>query len=241
MIVVFSGAGLSAESGIPTFRGNDGLWDDHKIEDVASPLGWIQNKELVLDFYAQAFEKMQKCEPNAGHLAIAELGNHFDVVCITQNIDTLLEKAGVKNIWHLHGRIDYHKCEWHFDIPPLDADWQCDYKSPITKPVELGDLCPKCGKHLRPDVVWFYEAVDMHVDELYQIQNQVDMFIVVGTSAQVYPAAQLLKFFKDVPRKYLIDPAPNAKVLDGFTVFEGTATEYLPALVESLKKEIGSF
>jgi NAD-dependent deacetylase len=238
MIVVFSGAGLSDESGISTFRGNDGLWEEYKIEEVASPLGWIENRKLVLDFYAQAFEKMQKCQPNAGHLAIAELANHFEVVCITQNIDTLLEKAGVKDIWHLHGRIDHQKCEWHFDIPPMYSNWQCDYKSAINKPVKIDDLCPKCGKNLRPDVVWFGEAVDMHVDDLYQIQNQVDMFIVVGTSAQVYPAANLLKFFQNVPRKYFIDPDPNSQVLDGFTVFKGTATEYLPALVESLKKEL---
>ncbi|MFM2061708.1 MAG: hypothetical protein RLZZ507_1378 [Cyanobacteriota bacterium] len=238
MIVVFSGAGLSAESGIPTFRGAGGLWEGYKIEEVATPLGWMQNQKLVLDFYAQGFEKMQKCQPNAAHFAIAELANHFDVVCITQNIDTLLEKAGVKDVWHIHGRIDYQKCEWHFDIPPMYAEWQCDYKSPINKPVEWGDLCPKCGKHLRPDVVWFGEAVDMRVDDLYKIQNQVDVFIVVGTSAQVYPAANLLKFFQNVPVKYFIDPHPHAELLTGFTVLPGKATEYLPVLVESLKEKL---
>lgn len=238
MIVVFSGAGLSAESGIPTFRGAGGLWEGYKIEDVATPLGWIQNQKLVLDFYAQRFTQIQKCQPNAAHFAIAELANNFDVVCITQNIDTLLEKAEVKDVWHIHGRIDYQKCEWHFDIPPMYAQWQCDYKSPINKPVQWGDLCPKCGQKLRPDVVWFGEAVDMRVDDLYKIQNQVNVFIVVGTSAQVYPAANLLKFFQNVPRKYFIDPHPNYDVLDGFTVLEGKATEHLSSLVESLKEEI---
>ncbi|HLP88136.1 MAG TPA: Sir2 family NAD-dependent protein deacetylase [Nostocaceae cyanobacterium] len=233
-IVVFSGAGLSAESGIPTFRGSGGLWSGYKIEEVATPLGWRQNQELVLDFYAQRFVEMQSCVPNAGHEAIAQLSQKFPLTCITQNIDTLLETAGVKDVWHIHGRIDYHKCEWHFSIPPIDADWQCDYRGNITKPVQIGDLCPKCGKHLRPDVVWFGEAVDMRVDELLQMQSQVDIFIVVGTSATVYPAANLLKFFAHVPQKYFIDPHPNPEVLADFTILQGTATEYLPVLVKSL-------
>ncbi|WP_413173764.1 SIR2 family NAD-dependent protein deacylase [Anabaena azotica] len=238
MIVVFSGAGLSAESGIPTFRGAGGLWEGYKIEEVATPLGWMQNQKLVLDFYAQRFVQMQECQPNAAHFAIAELANHFDVVCITQNIDTLLEKAGVKDVWHIHGRIDYQKCEWHFGIPPMYAEWQCDYQAQINKPVQWGDLCPKCGKKLRPDVVWFGEAVDMQVDNLYKIQSQVNIFIVVGTSAQVYPAANLLKFFQDVPEKYFIDPHPNTEVLAGFTVMTGTATKHLPALVEAIKLKL---
>jgi NAD-dependent deacetylase len=111
MIVIFSGAGLSAESGIPTYRDTGGVWEKYNMEEVATPLAWMQNRKLVLDFHAEDFEYMQKCQPNAAHLAIAELANHVDVVCITQNIDTLLEKAGVKDIWHIHGRIDYQKCE----------------------------------------------------------------------------------------------------------------------------------
>lgn len=106
-IVVFSGAGLSVESGIPTFRDSDGLWENHPIEAVASPIGWMRNPSLVLEFYAERFLQMQQCKPNAAHVALAKLANIFDVVCITQNIDTLLEQAGVKNVWHLHGRIDY--------------------------------------------------------------------------------------------------------------------------------------
>lgn len=238
MIVIFSGAGLSAESGIPIFRGAGGLWENYKIQDVATPLGWMNNPQLVLDFYAESFFKMQQCQPNLAHLAIAELANHFDVVCITQNIDTLLEKAGVKDVWHIHGRIDYQKCEWYFGIPPMYSQWQCDYQAPITKPIQKGDLCPKCGKKLRPDVVWFGEAVDMRVDDLYKLQNQVKIFIVVGTSAQIYPAANLLNFFQDVPQKYFIDPDPNLEILSGFTVLQGTATEHLPALVKSLISSI---
>ncbi|MBD2208981.1 silent information regulator protein Sir2 [Nostoc linckia FACHB-104] len=233
-IVVFSGAGLSLESGIPTFRGAGGLWEGHRIEDVATPLGWMHNQQLVLDFYAQRFVQMQQCKPNAAHFAIAELAAKFDVTCITQNIDTLLEKAGVQDVWHIHGRIDYHKCEWHFGIPPMDADWQCDYRQAIAKPTQLGELCPKCGKQLRPDVVWFGEAVDMRVDDLYAMVAQVDVFIVIGTSATVYPAANLLKFFHNVPEKYFIDPHPNYQALENFTILAGAATKYLPSLVASL-------
>ena len=236
-IVVFSGAGLSAESGIPTFRDLGGLWENHRIEDVASPRGWKNNPSLVLDFYAQRFKQMQECKPNAAHHAIAQLANLFDVVCITQNIDTLLEPAGVKDVWHLHGRIDYQKCEWHFSIPPMDADWQCDYRAEITKPTELGELCPKCSKQLRSDVVWFGEAVDMRVDDLYEMVSQVDVFIGVGTSAQVYPAAGLLRFFGDAREKYFIDPYPAYSALNGFTVFKGTACEKMPELVEALSSK----
>ena len=233
-IIIFSGAGLSAESGIPTFRDMGGLWENHRIEDVASPLGWMNNKELVLNFYAQRFVQMQQCQPNPAHKAIAKLATVFDVVCITQNIDTLLEQAGVKDVWHLHGQIDYQKCEWHFSIPPMDADWQCDYRAKITKPIELGERCPKCRKLLRPDVVWFGEAADMRVDTLYEIVSKIDIFIGVGTSAQVYPAANLLKFFGDVKEKYFIDPNPAYEVLNGFTVIKGTASEKIPQLVEQL-------
>jgi NAD-dependent deacetylase len=214
------------------------LWESHKIEDVATPLGWMKNKNLVLDFYASRFTQMQQCQPNLAHFAIAELANHFEVVCITQNIDTLLEKAGVQNVWHLHGRIDYQKCEWHFGIPPMYSEWQCDYKSQISQPIQNGDLCPKCSKQLRPDVVWFGEAVDMRIDELYKIKNQVKVFIVVGTSAQVYPAAKLLNFFEDVPAKYFINPEPPADFLSGFTIIEGKATECLPNLVEAIKNDL---
>ena len=113
-IVIFSGAGLSAESGIPTFREADGLWEQHRIEEVASPEGWRQNPALVLEFYAKRFEKMKTCLPNPAHKAIAKLSLHHEVICITQNIDDLLERAGVENVWHLHGQINVQKCQWHF-------------------------------------------------------------------------------------------------------------------------------
>ncbi|MBC8044205.1 MAG: silent information regulator protein Sir2 [Rhizobacter sp.] len=246
-IVVFSGAGLSAESGIATFRASDGLWEQHRIEDVASPEGWQRDKRLVLEFYGARFTKMLECKPNAAHLAIAKLGRQHDVVCITQNIDGLLEDAGTSDVWHLHGRIDVAKCEFHHDIfgerrEDLfehaiifgEQDYSCTYKTSITKPITLGDRCPKCGGQLRPDVVWFGEAVEMRQVYLKSLVETADVFIGVGTSAKVYPAAGLIPAFSRTPQKFFIDPAPAMELLRGFTVLEGTASGQLPPLVEKL-------
>jgi NAD-dependent deacetylase len=234
-LVVFSGAGLSAESGISTFRDSGGLWEQHRIEDVASPEGWQRNKKLVLDFYAQRFAKAMSCAPNPAHAAIAALQDDFDVVNITQNIDTLLERAGAKNVWHLHGRIDFQKCEHHFSIfADDDADFNCDYRAQISSPTRLGDLCPKCGGQLRPDVVWFGEAVDMRQDYLQTLIFKAEIFIGVGTSAQVYPAAGLLPLFRATPKKYFVDPRPAYDVLNGYEVLEGTASHQVPLLVKRL-------
>jgi len=234
-IVIFSGAGLSTESGIPTFRDSGGLWEQHRIEDVASPEGWMRNKKLVLDFYAMRFAKQAECLPNPAHLAIAELSARHAVVNITQNIDTLLERAGCENVWHLHGRIDMQKCEYHHSLSfPYDTQFECDYRSSITKPIRLGDECPKCGGQLRPDIVWFGEPVDMREDQLSEIVNTADIFIGVGTSAQVYPAAGMLPLFRRTQEKYFIDPHPNYEVLDGYHVLKGSASEQLPALVRRL-------
>lgn len=234
-IVIFSGAGLSTESGIPTFRDSGGLWEQHRIEDVASPEGWQRNKKLVLNFYAIRFLKQAECQPNPAHHAIAELSKHHNVINITQNIDTLLERAGCKNVWHLHGRIDFQKCENHHSLGfSFDANFDCDYKSQITTPIKLGDLCPKCGGQLRPDIVWFGEPVDMREEELMNLVQTADIFIGVGTSAQVYPAAGLLPMFRRTRKKYFIDPHPNYELLDGYEVLQGSASEQMPKLVEKL-------
>jgi NAD-dependent deacetylase len=232
--VIFSGAGLSAESGIPTFRGSNGLWDNYCIEEVASPEGWAKDPALVLEFYRQRFEQMQNCKPNAAHDAIAQLQEKFDVLCITQNIDTLLEKAGVNNVIHLHGQIDYAKCEWYCSIPPRNADRECDYRTEITEALKMGDRCPKCDKQLRPDVVWFGEAVSLPKREIRQILPEVEVFIGVGTSAQVYPAAHLLYYFEDTPQKYFIDPNPPTVLLENYTFLLGTAAEKMTELVKFL-------
>ncbi len=239
-IVIFSGAGLSTESGIPTFRDSGGLWEQHRIEDVASPEGWSRNKKLVLDFYAMRFVKQAECLPNPAHDAIAQLSKNHTVVNITQNIDTLLERAGCGQVWHLHGRIDMQKCEFHHSLAfPEQYDFNCDYKSLITKPIQIGDLCPKCGlrlveRQLRPDIVWFGEPVDMREEFLTEQIRIADIFIGVGTSAQVYPAAGLLPMFRFTKEKYFIDPHPNYEMLNGYTVLKGSASEQLPKLVAKL-------
>ena len=234
-IVIFSGAGLSAESGIPTFRDSGGLWEQHRVEDVASPEGWARNKELVLNFYGMRFVRQLECSPNPAHHAIAMLSQHHNVINITQNIDTLLERAGCDTVWHLHGRIDMQKCEHHYSLAfPFDTEFECDYKSQITKPIELGERCPKCGGQLRPDIVWFGEPVNMREGELMQLIRVADIFIGVGTSAQVYPAAGLLPMFRCTPEKYFIDPHPAYEVLDGYDVLKGSASEMMPKLAEKL-------
>lgn len=234
-IVIFSGAGLSTESGIPTFRDSGGLWEQHRIEDVASPDGWRRDPKLVLDFYAKRFAKQSECLPNPAHFAIAELAKHHSVVNITQNIDTLLERAGCENVWHLHGRIDLQKCEHHHSLAfEYDSDLECTFKSSITSPISFGDLCPKCGGQLRPDIVWFGEPVDMRDEYLMRIVREAEIFIGVGTSAQVYPAAGLLPMFRMTPEKYFIDPNPNHQLLNGYTVLQGSAGEQLPKLVQQL-------
>ncbi|MFA6467840.1 MAG: Sir2 family NAD-dependent protein deacetylase [Bacteroidota bacterium] len=234
-IVIFSGAGLSTESGIPTFRDSGGLWEQHRVEDVASPEGWARNKKLVLDFYAMRFFRQAECLPNPAHMAIAELSARHSVVNITQNIDTLLERSGCGNVWHLHGRIDMQKCEYHHSLSfPYDTQFECDYRSAITRPIRLGDECPKCGGQLRPDIVWFGEPVDMREDLLSELVSTTDIFIGVGTSAQVYPAAGLLPLFRWTREKYFIDPHPNYEVLNRYHVMKGSASEQLPVLVRKL-------
>jgi NAD-dependent deacetylase len=234
-IIIFSGAGLSTESGIPTFRDSGGLWENHRIEDVASPEGWRRNPKLVLDFYALRFHKQNECLPNPAHRAIAQLAKNHTVVNITQNIDTLLERAGCETVWHLHGRIDLQKCENHFSLAfPGDDHFDCDFKSQISTPIKRGDRCSKCGGHLRPDIVWFGEPVDMREEYLMELVRSAEIFIGVGTSAQVYPAAGLLPMFRRTREKYFIDPNPNYDVLDGYQVIQGSASEQFPKLVAKL-------
>lgn len=234
-IVIFSGAGLSHESGIPTFRDSNGLWHNHKVEDVANHDAWPKNKQLMLDFYAERWKNIQACEPNAAHLAIAKLEQKYDVLNITQNIDDLLERAGCTNVWHLHGSIHKRKCEWHKSITNLDGDTQytCDFAETHTEPVKDGDICLKCGGNMRPDVVWFGEAVDMKYKELDEMASKTDVFIGIGTSAQVQPAAGLLFTFRVAQQKYFIDLKPPLR-LHSFIRLEGTAGHHMPLLAEDL-------
>ena len=195
-LVVFSGAGLSKESGVPTFRdAKDGLWENYRVEEVASQAGWRRNKQLVLDFYAARLGNIRKCAPNAAHQAIARLQEKYHVLNITQNIDDLLERAGCEHVWHVHGSINARKCERHHSIGIVE--FRCDYHAAQVEPVRWGELCPKCSGQLRPDIVWFGEAVDMRFHELADLADRTEVFIGVGTSAQVYPAAGVIDIFSE--------------------------------------------
>jgi NAD-dependent deacetylase len=214
MAVIFSGAGLSADSGLPTFRDSNGLWENHNPDDVAEHSAWFRNKELVLNFYRDRYNSYMSCKPHAGHFALAKLEEKYNVIHITQNIDSLLEQAGSTSVKHLHGRIDRHKCEWHNEISSLVGDirFNCQYKNTTGEPPKLGDKCPDCGGQLRPDVVWFNEAVDFGFDEVRDLCKEVKyndgVFICVGTSAEVYPAAYLVSFFAQVKNKFIVGPEP---------------------------------
>lgn len=236
-IVVFSGAGLSKESGIPTFRDGGGLWHNHKVEDVAEYGSWYEkdNKDLMLEFYKERYENVSACEPNAAHYAIAKLQEKYEVINYTQNIDDLLERAGCENVFHLHGKLHWRKCEWHKNITNLDGDSRfiCDHREIHNKPIKITDRCPKCGGNMRPDVVWFNEAVDMDYQKLDQLSNESYIFIGIGTSAQVSPAADLIILFKNSPLKFWIDPVPQMRLVS-FGKLKGPGSEEMPRLAEFL-------
>jgi NAD-dependent deacetylase len=192
-IVILTGAGISAESGIKTFRDSDGLWENHRIEDVATYDAWLRNPELVLDFYNQRRKQLLNCEPNAAHKALVELEEKFEVAIITQNVDDLHESAGSKNVTHLHGEL--LKVRSTAD-DNLIYEWQND--------LQWGDLCEK-GSQLRPHIVWFGEAVPM-IEKAAEICRKADIFMVIGTSLVVYPAAGLVHYTDLTVPKIVIDP-----------------------------------
>jgi NAD-dependent deacetylase len=194
-VVILTGAGISAESGIKTFRDSDGLWEGHNVLDVATPEGWKKNPVLVLDFYNQRRKQLQEVQPNRGHQILVELESEFEVCIITQNVDNLHEKAGSSSVLHLHGELlKVRSTQNENDI----LDWTTD--------LNLGDFDEK-GNQLRPHIVWFGEAVPA-LDEAIEITQKADFFVVIGTSLQVYPASGLLHYTKrDIPVFY-IDPKP---------------------------------
>jgi NAD-dependent deacetylase len=234
--LVFSGAGLSAESGIPTFRASDGLWEGHKVEEVASHDAWYENPALMLKFYEERFNKLQEVQPNEAHSQFARLEEKFRVVHITQNVDDLLERAGCKEVHHLHGTLVHRKCSNHKNIRP---DFTCNYLATQNEPVKMGDLCPSCGSQLRPNVVWFGELTDMPNKLIAELQRSMPgnngVFVCVGTSAQVYPAAGIIKMFGNVQRRYLVDL--SGMKLPKFVTMQGKATEQVKALVDKLMDE----
>ncbi len=193
-LVFLTGAGMSAESGIRTFRDSNGLWEEYDVNEVASPMGWYRDKSLVLRFYNERRRQLAKCEPNAGHYGVAELEKYFDVDVITQNIDNLHERAGSKKVLHLHGEITKARST---SDPSLVYD--IGYKD-----INPGDLCEK-GSQLRPHIVWFGEAVPM-MDEAVEITSRADIFVVIGSSLNVYPAAGLIRYAPSKASLWLIDP-----------------------------------
>lgn len=221
-IVILTGAGISAESGINTFRGSDGLWEGHDIYEVASPEGWKRNPELVLDFYNKRRAQLHDAIPNEAHFAISELSKSHHVHVITQNVDDLHERAGNPNITHLHGELRKVRSE-------LDQS----YVIPFEGDLFLGDLCPK-GHQLRPHIVWFGEAVPM-IDEAIQIIHDSDEVWIIGTSMKVYPAAGLVSYAPPSSQIVYIDPNPQINYeLSRFNVrvIENTAAKATPLLVE---------
>ena len=193
-IVVLSGAGISAESGISTFRDSGGLWEQHRIEDIATYEGWLNNRKLVLDFYNQRRKQLYDVQPNAGHYELVRLEQKYDVQIITQNVDDLHERAGSKNVLHLHGELKKARSTAD-DSYVVEIDgWE----------LSEGMLCPR-GAQLRPHIVWFGEAVPM-IEPAAKFCSQADYLIVVGTSLNVYPAAGLINYAPLQIPIYLIDP-----------------------------------
>lgn len=195
-LVVFSGAGMSAESGVKTFRGEDGLWENYRIEEVATPGAWSADPELVSRFYNERRKQILACSPNEGHRIIASLENSYEVLVITQNIDDLHERAGSSNVLHLHGNIRLAKSSGpnqESTYYPVDG-WELSHH----------DKCPE-GYRLRPHVVWFGEDVPMYSKAL-QLVQEAEIFVVIGTSLLVYPAAGLIHYLNPDCDAYLIDP-----------------------------------
>lgn len=220
-IVILTGAGMSAESGIKTFRDADGLWEGHDVMQVATPEGFRENPELVLDFYNQRRRQLLTVKPNAAHYDLASLEKEYKVSIITQNVDDLHERAGSSKVIHLHGEllkarniVDEHNCFEH----------QSDIK--------LGDTCAK-GHQLRPHIVWFGEMVPM-LDKAMEICATADILIIIGTSMQVYPAAGLLHYAPDGIPVYFIDPKPALKSAGNLTVIPETATLGVRKVIEML-------
>ncbi len=226
-IVVLTGAGISAESGISTFRDAGGLWEGHDIMEVASPQGWQKNPKLVLEFYNLRRRQLHQVKPNAAHLALAELEKEYEVYIITQNVDNLHEAAGSTHVIHLHGEL--FKVRSTGD-PRLIYDWKEDLK--------LGDVCEK-GYQLRPHIVWFGEEVPM-MDQAIHLARKADIFMVIGTSLVVYPAAGLIDYVEDAVPKFLIDPhVPALYRIKNLFTYPFSATQGVPMAIQKIKEMYG--
>ncbi len=220
-IIVLTGAGMSAESGIKTFRDMGGLWEEYDIMEVASPQGWQKHPEVVLEFYNQRRKQLLECEPNKGHLILKELENTFEVEIITQNVDDLHERAGSTNVLHLHGELRKVRSTGDPDLVYELDGWK----------LKLGDTCEK-GYQLRPHIVWFGEPVP-NISKAERICQTADIFLIVGTSLNVYPAAGLMYAIPTGIPVYYIDPNP-APTPENVTVIPQKASEGLKTFQKSI-------
>ena len=226
-LVVLSGAGMSAESGLKTFRDQGGLWENYDVMEVASYDGWLKNKELVLRFYNERRRQLKKAKPNNGHIGLAKLEKHFHVSIITQNVDNLHEKAGSTNILHLHGELTKVRST----VDPYYV------KEIGFKDINLGDHCPKGGQ-LRPHIVWFGEAVPA-IEEAIEITSKADILVVIGTSLNVYPAASLIDYAPTKTPVYLIDPNPvTSSISRNIEIIQEKAGKGVELLIQLLQKQI---
>jgi len=226
-IVVFSGAGMSAESGIKTFRDAGGLWEEFKIEEVATYEAWTKNQKLVLDFYNQRRKQVMEAAPNEAHKLVAELQKKFDVQVVTQNIDDLHERAGSKKVLHLHGEIMKSRSSISNHLIYDLKEWE----------IKQGDLSED-GSQLRPHIVWFGEAVP-EMDTATALTEQADIFITIGTSLNVYPAANLIHVVDSSTPKFLIDPEDfNLDYIKNLTVIKAKAVEGMEILIKKLNEYI---
>ena len=225
-LVLLTGAGISAESGLRTFRDSDGLWEGYQVTDVATPRAWRKNPELVLDFYNQRRKDVGNAKPNAAHIGLAELEKDFDVTIITQNIDDLHERAGSTNVLHLHGEIFKMRSEWDETLV-----------SQIRGDIKLGDIAAD-GAQLRPHIVWFEEPVPK-IEEAIPIVFAADIFVVVGTSLVVYPAAGLINYVALETPKFIVDKKiPYTSPMRNLVLIEKPATEGVKDLANLLAKQL---
>lgn len=228
-LVVLTGAGISAESGLRTFRDSDGLWEGYQVEEVATPRAWHRDPKLVLDFYNQRRRDVAAAQPNAGHLALAELEKDFDVCILTQNIDDLHERAGSTRVLHLHGEI----FKMRSDRRPHDDSWAKEIRTDMEYGGKADD-----GGLWRPHIVWFEEAVPL-IEVAARIAAQADIFVVAGTSLVVYPAAGLLHYVPRGVPKYVVDKSlPDMGGIPNVHAIELPATEGMPLLRNRLVKAL---
>jgi len=222
-LVVLTGAGISEESGISTFRGSNGLWEGHDIMEVASPQGWQKDKNLVNNFYNLRRKQLFEVQPNNAHKLLVELEKNYNVTIITQNVDDLHERAGSTNVVHLHGELKKVRSTLDPNLIYELENWE----------VKIGDKCEK-GSQLRPHIVWFGEEVPM-MEKAVNITMQADIFVVIGTSLEVYPAASLINYVEMDNPKFIIDPKiPKIGAFKNLTTIEEKATIGVKKLIENL-------